>query len=171
MHWLERRQLPAVIGKREVMEAAQKTFISSTFWTDRVGPTAALKTLEIMEREKSWEFITKQGIYLQKEWETIANKNNLKIKLGNFPALANFNIESSNWLKYKTFISQELLKVGFLAANACYLSIYHDDSILNNYLLELDKVFEIISKAKNEEINIEDYIEGEICHDNFRRLT
>ena len=39
----------AIVGKRSVMEAAQKTFISSTFWTERIGPTAALKTLEIMK--------------------------------------------------------------------------------------------------------------------------
>ena len=45
--------LTAVVGKREVMEAAQKTFISSTFWTESIGPTAALKTLELMERQKS----------------------------------------------------------------------------------------------------------------------
>ena len=163
--------ITAVIGKRQVMEAAQKTFISSTFWTDRIGPTAALKTLEIMERDKSWEFITKQGNYLQKEWDSLASQNNLKINLGQFPALANFNIKSSNWLRYKTFISQELLKVGFLAANACYLSINHTYLVLDEYLDELNKVFKIISKAQNEEINIDDYLEGEICHDNFRRLT
>ena len=34
------------------MEAAQSTFISSTFWTERIGPAAALKTLEVMERDE-----------------------------------------------------------------------------------------------------------------------
>ena len=51
--------ITAIIGKREVMEAAQTSFISSTFWTERIGPSAALKTLEVMKREKSWEKITK----------------------------------------------------------------------------------------------------------------
>ena len=37
---------------------------SSTFWTERVGP-AALKTLEIMEREKSWDKITQTGKMLE----------------------------------------------------------------------------------------------------------
>ena len=37
------------------MDFAQSTFISSTFWTERSGPSAGLKTLEIMEREKSGE--------------------------------------------------------------------------------------------------------------------
>ena len=47
--------ITAAIGRREIMEAAQTTFISSTFWTERIGPTAALKTLEVMERVQSWE--------------------------------------------------------------------------------------------------------------------
>ena len=58
--------ITAVVGKKSVMEAAQKTFISSTFWTERIGPSAALKTLEIMEREKSWEKITTLGNYMRK---------------------------------------------------------------------------------------------------------
>ena len=58
--------LTAVVGRREVMEAAQKTFISSTFWTERIGPTAALKTLEVMKRVKSWEIITDLGKKMQK---------------------------------------------------------------------------------------------------------
>ena len=40
------------------MEHAQDTFISSTFWSERSGPVAANKTLDIMERTKSWKIIT-----------------------------------------------------------------------------------------------------------------
>ena len=53
--------ITAVIGRRAVMEAAQTSFISSTFWTERIGPSAALKTLEVMERVRSWETITATG--------------------------------------------------------------------------------------------------------------
>ncbi len=51
----------AVIGKREVMQAAEKSFISSTFWTERIGSTAGVATLKVMEKEKSWKQITKNG--------------------------------------------------------------------------------------------------------------
>ena len=44
--------ITSVIGKSEIMDAAQKTFISSTFWTERIGPSAALKTLEVMQKQK-----------------------------------------------------------------------------------------------------------------------
>ena len=61
--------IAAVLGRREIMESAQSSFISSTFWTERIGPAAALKTLEVMEREQSWETITKVGIEYS-EWHS-----------------------------------------------------------------------------------------------------
>ena len=61
--------ISACIGKQEFMQAAQQTFISSTFWTERIGPTAALKTLEVMEREKSWEIITQIGSNISSRWK------------------------------------------------------------------------------------------------------
>ena len=57
--------ITAVIGRESVMEAAQSTFISSTFWTERIGPTAGLKTLEVMKRERSWEIITERGLQIR----------------------------------------------------------------------------------------------------------
>jgi glutamate-1-semialdehyde aminotransferase len=51
----------AIIGKEEIMRYAEETFISSTFWTERIGPTAALKTLEEMKKIKSWNIVTNKG--------------------------------------------------------------------------------------------------------------
>ena len=51
----------AIIGKKSVMSYASSTFISSTFWTERVGPAAALETLNVMEKTKSWQKITLTG--------------------------------------------------------------------------------------------------------------
>ena len=71
--------ISAVIGRREVMAAAQTTFISSTFWTERIGPTAALKTLEVMEHERSWEQITRTGLTIRKGWQALADSHGLTI--------------------------------------------------------------------------------------------
>ena len=62
----------AVIGKKDIMENAQKTFISSTFWTERIGPAAALATLEEMKRIKSWEIINKTGMKIIKSWMNLS---------------------------------------------------------------------------------------------------
>ena len=62
--------ITAVIGKDEIMSEAQESFISSTFWTERVGPTAALATLKEMKRTRSWKKITNLGNYLIKGWKS-----------------------------------------------------------------------------------------------------
>jgi glutamate-1-semialdehyde 2,1-aminomutase len=77
--------ITAVIGRREVMEAAQTTFISSTFWTERIGPAAALKSLEVMERVKSWDQITQTGLEITARWKALAAKYNLSITTNGCP--------------------------------------------------------------------------------------
>ena len=105
--------ITAIIGKEDLMEAAQTTFISSTFWTERIGPSAAIKTLEVMERIKSWEIISRIGTSLKSNWLEIANSNKINIEIFGINALAGFKIKSNNWLKYKTYITQEMLKKEF----------------------------------------------------------
>jgi glutamate-1-semialdehyde 2,1-aminomutase len=84
--------ITALIGKSEIMEEAQSTFISSTFWTERIGPTAALKTLEVMKKEKSWEKITKIGVKIAEIWKKLAQKYHLSISIYGLPALIQLEI-------------------------------------------------------------------------------
>ena len=141
--------ITAVLGKRDVMQIAEETFISSTFWTERIGPTAALKTLEIMEREKSWELITKIGKNIRKRWKSMAQSNGLPINVSGLPALISFDMPVNNWLKYKTYITQEMLKEGFLATSSVYVSIKHNEQIINEYFELLKKIFSTISDCEN----------------------
>jgi len=162
--------ITAILGKRSVMEAAQSTFISSTFWTERIGPTAALKTLEIMEREKSWEYITEMGKLLQKELHLIANKYNLPIKLSGLPALTNFSFSLIDALKYKTLITQEMLKKGFLASTIIFVCTKHDKEIIDKYINTIDPIFKLINECENGK-SIDNLLEGPVCHDGFKRLN
>ena len=162
--------ITAVLGKEEIMQTAQDTFISSTFWTERIGPTAALKTLEIMEKTKSYKKITNLGIYLKKTWQRLANKYNLEIIQKGIPALAGFSFTGSNALAYKTFITQEMLKRGYLASNICYLSTAHSTAIIDEYANNLDHIFEAIAECENGR-NISDLLDGSICHSGFQRLN
>ena len=100
----------AVIGKKDIMNFAKKTFISSTFWTERSGSTAGLKTLEVMNSQKSWEIITKKGKFIKKNWKKIAKKNQLKIEIFGLDAIPKFTLPYKNWLAYKTYITQIFLK-------------------------------------------------------------
>ena len=133
--------ISACVGRDEIMSAAEKTFISSTFWTERVGPTAALKTLEVMEREKSWEYITNIGTYVSNKWQLLADKYELSISRWGLPALCGFTFLTDNSLEYKTFITQEMLKKGYLASNSFYASMAHNKEIVDIYFEELDPIF------------------------------
>src|SRR5690606_1493646 len=94
--------ITAIVGRREVMEAAQSSFVSSTFWTERIGPAAALKALEVMERIASWNAITATGARIGQGWQALAEKHSLSITLNGLPALIGFAIDSANALAYKT---------------------------------------------------------------------
>jgi len=163
--------LTAVVGKRSVMEAAQSTFISSTFWTERIGPVAALATLNEMERVKSWEVITENGKKMQEGWKNLASLHNLKITLAGIPALSTYTFNSKDALSYKTLISQEMLKKGILASTNFYASTAHTNDEFEIYFNVLDEIFKKISKCEVGEIQIEDLIEGPICHSGFKRLN
>lgn len=163
--------LTAVVGKRSVMEAAQKTFISSTFWTERIGPTAALKTLEVMKRIKSWDIITENGKKMQNGWQELANKHKLEIAIAGIPSLTTYSFKYDDALKYKTLITQEMLKKGFLASTNFYASIAQKDEHFNSYFNALDEVYRVIKKCENKEIDIDNLLEGPICHSGFKRLN
>jgi glutamate-1-semialdehyde aminotransferase len=163
--------LTAVVGKRSVMEAAQKTFISSTFWTERIGPSAALKTLEVMERIKSWEIITEKGQKMQSGWTKLAQENNLVIKIAGIPALSTYAIGKEKTLEYKTFVTQEMLKKGFLASTLFYASIAHSDEYFDAYFNGLNEVFQVIAKCETGELDIHELLEVPVCHSGFQRLN
>ena len=162
--------ISACVGRQEFMQAAQQTFISSTFWTERVGPTAALKTLEVMEREKSWQTITQIGSNISRQWQSLADKYELDISTWGLPALSGYTFNSSDALAYKTLITQEMLKKGYLAANSVYACTEHRQNIVDGYFAELDPIFSIIKECE-EGLDINTLLEGSLCHSGFKRLN
>ena len=162
--------ITAIIGSESVMQATQNTFISSTFWTERIGPTAALKTLEVMEKTRSWDTVTKTGMTIRSKWQELADKYRIKIIHNGIPALTGFSFESTDTLKYKTYITQEMLKKGYLAATSCYVSTAHDAETIEGYFEALEGIFDRISECEHGR-PIDELLEGPICHDGFKRLN
>jgi glutamate-1-semialdehyde 2,1-aminomutase len=162
--------ITAIIGKREVMEAAQTSFISSTFWTERIGPTAALKTLEVMGRIKSWETITHSGLNIRQGWQKLADKHGLNITHWGLAALTGFTIQSKNSLAYKTLITQEMLAKGYLAGNSVYVCIEHSPEIISDFFGALDPVFSLIKQCEDGR-DVMSLLKGPLCHAGFKRLN
>ncbi len=159
--------LSAVIGKKEVMEAAQETFISSTFYTERVAFAATLKNLELYEEHRVWEKQVAYGRQIKDGWKKISEKYNVNIETGGIDPLAHFSFVSEEPLVYKTFFTQEMLKRGYLASTAFYPSFAHSEMIIDEYLTVVDEVFRLISREKN----IRNRLEGPVCHSGFGRLN
>jgi glutamate-1-semialdehyde 2,1-aminomutase len=162
--------ITATIGRRAIMEAAQSTFISSTFWTERIGPAAGLKTLEVMERERSWERITATGRAIGERWQALARKYDLPIELSGLPAFIGFSFPVPNMLKYKTLITQEMLKHGFLAATSVYVCTEHTQPLVDEYFGALEPLFALIKECESGR-DVDALLEGPVCHAGFKRLN
>lgn len=162
--------ITAILGRKEVMESAQDSFISSTFWTERIGPTAALKTLEVMEQERSWELITCTGSSLRIGVQSIADRHQLEITNWGLLALTGYTFVNSKAIHYKTLVTQEMLKKGFLAANSTYVSTCHSPEIVDRYLELLDPIFGLIAECEQGR-DIDSLIDGDLCHSGFKRLN
>jgi len=160
----------AILGTTEVMQAAQDTFISSTFWTERIGPTAALATLAVMEEEDAPARIHEIGLSVQAMWREIGLASGLNVIPAGVPSLSTYSIEGFDPIITKTFITQEMLKKGFIAGTALYASIAHETSILDQYSDELLKVFAQISNLNSSE-EIEYLLEGGSSQAGFQRLA
>lgn len=162
--------ITGIIGKQDVMQYAQSTFISSTFWTERIGPAAALKTLEVMEREKSWELITKTGLLIREGWQDLAEKYQLHISHWGLPALTGFTFKSPKAIEYKTLITQEMLKRGYLCGNSVYVSTEHKTEIVEKYFERLNPIFRLIKECE-EGRDVKTLLDGPVCHSGFVRLN
>lgn len=162
--------ITAVIGKNEIMEYAQKSFMSSTFWSERIGPAAALATLKTMKKVKSWKKIDNNGKKIIERWKKLSKKYEIKIDIFGLPALCSFIFLSKNSQKYKTLITQEMLKKGFLASNAVYSCISHTDAILEKYFWELEKIFKVIQDCENG-LDVDKILKYPVSHSSFQRLN
>ncbi len=161
--------ITAVIGKEHVMQAAQDTFISSTFWTERIGPSAAIASLEAMKEEDAPDRINSIGLQVQRKWKELAEKFDLKINVSGIPSLSTFSIDGFDPAVIKTFIIQEMLDRGYISGPVFYACIEHS-TVLDGYFDSIGDVFKIISESGDSE-NLASRINGPICHTGFRRLA
>ena len=144
--------ISVLAGKKNIINQSNKTFISSTYWSERIGSVAALATIKEMERIKSWKIINKKGLFIRKKIMYLAKKNKIKLILNDSVSIINFSIIGKyNSQVYKNFITQEMLKKYFLANTTIYVSIAHTKKIILNYLKKLDSIFKKINQKEKEE--------------------
>jgi len=124
-----------------------------------------------MEETKSWEFITARGEAITNYWNEVGGSLGLNLKTAGLSALTSFSIDSPNWLKYKTFITQEMLKQGILAGNSVYVCLAHTDKVIEQYKIALEPIMQKIVDFEAGKEEIDKYLEGPVCHGGFKRLN
>jgi glutamate-1-semialdehyde 2,1-aminomutase len=161
--------IAAVIGKGKFMDTAQKTFISSTMWTERVGPTAALATIKKHRSLDAGKHLVAVGKMVQAGWKQLAEKHRVKIHVGGIPPLSHFAFEYDNGLAVKAFFVQSMLDRGFLASTSFYSMYAHQFKQVASYLQAVDEVFDEIAKIGTG--GIEQRLKGKPASAGFKRLT
>jgi len=162
--------MAAIIGKKEIMESAQESFISSTYWTERIGPTAAIAAIKKMKQKNVQNKLIVSGKKVKKIWERSAKKYGLKINISGIDPLCHFDFKEENPLVLKTLFTQKMLDLGFLATNAFYASFAHKASHISKYGEAVDAAFQFIADAVKSGAP-EKYLKGPVCHSGFKRLT
>jgi len=161
----------AVVGRAEVMDAAQSSFISSTYWTEGIGPTAALATIQKMEDKNVPAHIVKIGEKMGDVWERTGKESGVRIHVDRgFPPIMHFDFEYENKQAIATLFTQEMLARGYLATRGFYVSYAHSEADIGTYGEIAGDVFGIIKKAIDSK-SVEKMLKGPVAHTGFQRLT
>jgi glutamate-1-semialdehyde 2,1-aminomutase len=162
----------AIIGREAVMQAAQESFVSSTYWTEAIGPTAALATLRKMHAVNLPKHTQAIGEQVMQGWRDLAGKHRLDLTVSGLPALCTFSVNcaAQQGAALRTLLTQEMLNRGFLANTAFYPTLAHDKSVVTEYLAALDDVFAILAEAIAAG-DVARRLRGPVAHTGFARLT
>lgn len=162
--------MSAIIGTEKVMQAAQTSFISSTYWTEKIGPVAALATIKKLIEKKVIKHLDKMGALLIKELRKTAKDNDIKLNVSGLPPLFYFSFDYKDAQAIRTLFTQEMLKRGVLAGGYVNMTYATEEKHIKQYIKAVNKVFAILRKAI-EEKKIDKLLEGPVAHSGFKRLT
>lgn len=160
----------AVIGTQAAMEGAHKSFISSTYWTESVGPVAALAVLDVMAREDVPGHIAAIGSSMQRHWRDAAARHGVPVTVHDgYPCLAHFAFDHPQANALKTLYIQELLKRGYLAGPVIYPTLAHTEAVVEQHAEAMDEVFAKLAESIAAD-HIQEDLEGPEAHVGFKRL-
>lgn len=162
--------MAAIIGKRGVMESAQRSFISSTYWTERIGPAAALATIRKHRRENVPQHLYRIGQMVREGWRLAAERTGLPITIGGLVPMSSFAIQHQEAQAAATLFTQIMLDRGFLASKAFYATFAHGEDVIEAYLQAAEDAFGIIARAL-ERGTVRDLLRGPVAHTGFARLN
>lgn len=162
--------IAAVIGKSEVMEAAQDTFISSTNWTERIGPAAAIATIHKHRRVNAGEHLLKMWGIVREGWRDAAERHGVSIVVSGILPMGHFVFQHPEALKLKSLFVQKMLERGYLASNLFYAMYAHTAAHCESYIAACDEVFAEIALIISDG-NIDKHMAGGPSSAGFTRIA
>jgi glutamate-1-semialdehyde 2,1-aminomutase len=162
--------MAAIIGKRDVMASAQSTFISSTYWTERIGPAAALATIKKHRRENVPLHLDRIGHMVLDGWKLAAERTGLPITVGGLVPMPAFAIQHPQAQAASTLFTQLMLEKGYLATKQFDTTFAHTDDIIEGYLQATEDSFSVMAKALDDG-TVRDLLKGPLQHGGFARLN
>lgn len=163
--------MAAVMGRRDVMESAQRSFISSSYWTEGIGPAAALATIRKLRAVNGPQHFWRLGGRVREGLAELATKHGLPIRVLGKPPLPSMVFDfGDETMAFSTLFTQEMLDRGFLAAKGVMLSLAHDDAVIDAYLKAIDGTFGVLADAAARK-DVGSRLRGPIAQSTFRRMA
>ncbi|MBI4449581.1 aminotransferase class III-fold pyridoxal phosphate-dependent enzyme, partial [Candidatus Uhrbacteria bacterium] len=162
--------IAAVIGIPSVMAAAERSFISSTMWTERIGPVAALATIRKFQKMSAAHHLIAIGREIQDGWRAIAARRGVPIEVGGIPPLGHFSFTHADAQALKALFITRMLDHGFLASLSFYAMLAHTRIHVRAYLDAADAVFAELADAIHTG-DVAARVCGKPAIAGFRRLT
>ena len=162
--------IAAVIGRKKVMSAAQRSFISSTCWTERTGPTAALAVIRKHQAVNASQHLIAIGESVRQGWVAASERHGLQIELGGIAPVSHFAFKHDNVSSLKALFIQSMLERGFLASTLCYAMYAHTQDHVQAYLSAVDDSFAELASAIDAG-DVDRRLKGKPSTQGFKRLT
>jgi glutamate-1-semialdehyde 2,1-aminomutase len=159
--------ISAIIGKENVMEAATKSFVSSTMWTERLGFVAALATINQYESNNVVSQLKSNGSRIKQILIDSAKINNIDLTCSGIDPLPSFYFNDGEKNVYQTFFTREMIKRGFLVGSSIYSTSVYENKILSSFEKNVNEVFQIINKVRP----TMEIIDNKVMMTSFKRLN
>ena len=160
----------AVIGRTEVMQVCQQSFISSTYWTEGIGPAAAVATIKKMMRVDLPAHLARLGTRVIEGWQALGKKHGLPVAVSGRPAACSLSFMHPENSALLTLMTTRMLEHGFLASGNCALTLAHELHHVEQYLAALDIVFAELAAAIDTG-DVASRLAGPVKHSTFTRLA
>ena len=162
--------ISAVIGREEIMQAAQETFVSSTAWTERVGSVASLATIKKYKEKNVAAHLIAMGEKVKAAWTGAAAQHGIKIHTSGLAPLAHFAFDHPDAQALRTLYTQLMLERGILATGAFYAMYAHEDAHITRFERAVRESFGIVAEAIAAG-DVGKRLKGPVAHSGFKRLT